>query len=203
MVTATNLTMDANTAWGNNGPALWCDINCQGVTISNNKLHDNTAPGIQFEISTGARIFGNSVWNTPVGRSGIYISNSGGAEVYSNRVYNSAPGVYVYDDYRSDSPAVTNNSVHDNFVIMTADGQLALGFGDYGTGTVASPSSNNTGLNNAFWYPVPESGQQRFRYGSSLFSSIGAFSATAGGAGSTYLSAAQKDQVLADAGITP
>jgi parallel beta-helix repeat protein len=173
------------------------------VTISNNKLHDNTAPGIQFEISTGARIYGNSVWNTRVGYSGIYVSNSGSAEVYSNTVYNSAPGIFVYDDYRSDSPPVTNNSLHDNVVAMTADGQIALGFGDYGTGEVASPSSNNTGLSNAFWYPAPESGQQRFRYGSSTFGSIAAFSATAGGAGSTYLSDAQESSMLANAGITP
>jgi parallel beta-helix repeat protein len=203
MVAASNLTLDTNLAWANNGPGLWCDIGCQGVTISNNKSHDNTAPSIQFEISTGGHIFNNSVWNTPTGSPGIYISNSGSVEVNNNDVYNSAPGIYVYDDNRSDSPPVTNNYVHDNFIAMTVDGQFALGFGDYGTGIVASPSSNNTGLNNAFWYPDPESGQQRFRYGPSTFSTIVGFSTTAGGAGSTYLSNTQEAQLLASTGMSP
>jgi hypothetical protein len=201
MVSATNLTLDSNVAWGNNGPGLWCDIGCQTVTISNNKSHDNTGPGIQFEISTGARIYGNAVWNAQFGQPGIFISNSGSAEVYDNYVYNSAPGIFVYDANRPDSAPVTNNNIHNNFVIMTADGQLGLGYGDYGTGVIALPSSNNTGLNNAFWYPVPESGQQRFEYGSRTFGSIAGFRATAGGAGSTYMSDTQESQVLITAGI--
>src|SRR5262249_13582035 len=36
-----NLTMDGNESYNNNGPGLWCDINCQGVVISNNRVHDN------------------------------------------------------------------------------------------------------------------------------------------------------------------
>jgi parallel beta-helix repeat protein len=200
-VGATNLTLDSNTVFGTYGPALWCDIGCQGVVFSNNRIHDNNAPGILFEISNDAKIFGNYVWNTS-GHPGIFISSSGNTEINDNLVYNSTWGIFLYLDNRPDQKPLVNNFVHDNNIVMAED-EIGLGFGDYGTNQSSDPASNNRGSNNAFWYPRAENGQIRYRYGGTFMASLNAFAATAGGTASRYLSDAEKDQLLTRGGIAP
>ncbi len=63
------LVLDRNEVEGNVGPGLWCDIYCRNVTISHNRVHDNTYAGIMFEISTGAKIFANAAYANGFGRS--------------------------------------------------------------------------------------------------------------------------------------
>jgi parallel beta-helix repeat protein len=203
--TATNLTLDGNTVADTFGMGLWCDIHCANVTISNNKVHDATDVGIHFEISNGAHIFGNAVWNVGSRQQspGIYTSNSGDAEIDHNTVYNTAgAGLFMYDANRPDTGTVQNNYFHDNVVAETVDGgALALGFGDYGNGVATS--TNQRGSNNAFWYPVPEGSAPRYWWGASLqTSSLALFNMTPGGSGtSRYLSNTEKDLALSAAGI--
>src|SRR5262249_36604775 len=59
----TRLSIDHNEVYLNRGHGLWCDIDCQTVTFSDNRVHDNDNDGIKYEISRGARIYGNTVWN--------------------------------------------------------------------------------------------------------------------------------------------
>ena len=202
--TATNLTMDGNTVVDTFGMGLWCDIHCANVTISNNKVHDATDVGIHFEISNGAHIFGNAVWNSGgrQGDPGIYVSNSGDAEVDHNTVYNIAGhALFMYEANRPDTGVVENNYFHDNVVVETVDnGALALGLGDYGNGGVAS--TNEHGSNNAFWYPVPEGTQNRYWWDGTQTYSLASFNTLPGGGGSSrYLSNTEKDQALSAAGI--
>ncbi|MGH9962583.1 MAG: right-handed parallel beta-helix repeat-containing protein, partial [Pyrinomonadaceae bacterium] len=43
---------DGNESYDNDGPGLWCDINCTNLTVRNNRVYRNKA-GIFSEISTG------------------------------------------------------------------------------------------------------------------------------------------------------
>src|SRR6185437_2311552 len=66
---AHNLVMDDNEVNSNNAAGLWCDIKCAGVTYSNNRIHDNATQGISFEISDGASIHDNEVWQNGSGKA--------------------------------------------------------------------------------------------------------------------------------------
>jgi hypothetical protein len=182
MVSATNLTLDGNTVADTFGFGLWCDIHCNSVTMSNNRVHDVNESALFFEVSDHAHIFGNTVWHSGsrYGVAAINVSNSGDAEVDHNLVYDtSGPPLWAYYANRSDTDVFRNNVFHDNTVVLLHD-MLAIGFGDYGSGIATM--SNNRGYGNRFWYP--------------------SFNATPGGGGdSRYLSDAEKDAALAGAGI--
>ena len=81
-----------NTVNHNGGPGVWCDIGCTNVVIRNNRLHDNEQQGIFFEISNGAKIFGNKAWNNGWGfhewcyGADILASSSRNVEIYRNVV---------------------------------------------------------------------------------------------------------------------
>ena len=79
----TNATMDTNVVDDNRGPGLWCDEACGNVTISSNRVYNNTghwrmgpdgSPQIFFEVSEGALIQGDAVWGATGWWPGIYIS---------------------------------------------------------------------------------------------------------------------------------
>lgn len=48
----------------NNKRGIWCDVDCNGVTIENNNVHDNTNTGIFYEISRNAIIRNNTLTNS-------------------------------------------------------------------------------------------------------------------------------------------
>src|SRR5262249_11433104 len=99
-----NLTIDGNESFNNNGPGLWCDINCQGVVFSNNRVHDNQGAGILFEISSGAKIYNNAIWNSGANAPAINISTSANAEVYSNVLAWNNLGIAVFSEDRAYRP---------------------------------------------------------------------------------------------------
>ena len=207
LVAGTGQVVTANTVYGNGGPGLWWDIGSSKATVSGNRVHDNVGPQIHFEISDGASIHDNVVWNT-LGNTtnvGIYISSSGNVEVYNNTVYdpNAATGIQAIDDNRGDKPATSgmNINIHDNNIVQQIDGTPGLKWWDYGSGTISRSASNNHGTNNHFWYAVPESGAPRFEWGPSSFGSLLSFVQTPGGVGSSYLSDAAKNQLLTSLGI--
>jgi parallel beta-helix repeat protein len=135
---ANDVTIDGNNVYLNNGPGIWCDLNCFNMTFSNNNVHHNLGVGIMFEISDGAEIFGNTVWENGWGvnqtgwayNAGILIASSRNANVYDNLVAWNGDGITVIsqcraylDDERTcdvehEWNQVHGNEVHDNVIVL-------------------------------------------------------------------------------------
>jgi hypothetical protein len=205
--------VDGNEIDHNAAPGLWCDINCQNAVFTNNRVHDNAMMGILFEISVGARICNNAVWSNGFGYSawgfggGIVISSSANAEVCSNTVAWNADGITVASQNRSDAPAIgaVGNYVHDNTIAAQDNpsdpySTLAMSWIMDWSGNLFDPASNNRGANNNFWFPTPEVGYTRYAWKGPI-STLAAFVATPGNSNGSYLSSAQKDSLLAAAGM--
>jgi hypothetical protein len=127
---------------------------------------------------------------------GIYISSSGNAEVRWNVVPSSSRGLKAYLQTRCCIPAQgeTNVYFHDNAIVMPPGGDFAILWGDDGSNQITTAS--NHAWNNAIWYPTPENGQARFRWGNQQYSSLAAFAATPGGLGSKYMTPQQATGAL-------
>jgi Right handed beta helix region len=191
--------LDGNDVFANNGPGLWCDIACRGITFTNNRVHDNIGgPGIFFEISEGAEITRNSVWNTSGNWAGIFVSSSSGASVHDNLVAWSSVGISVLLVDRGDRPASAGvgNNVFNNTVVMPREDSIALEWAQYGSGRMYEADANNRASNNAFWYPAEENGQSRFTW-RNRFTRLSEFASTPGGRASRYLSSSDRDRLLA------
>jgi parallel beta-helix repeat protein len=125
----------------NSGPGIWCDIDCSNVTIADNVVHHNLGVGIAFEISDGAEITGNRVWENGWGsaqrpwayEAGILVASSSNAHVHHNVVAWNGDGIAVISQCRAHLAdgrtcdlahpwnAVRGNTVHDNAIIMADD----------------------------------------------------------------------------------
>jgi hypothetical protein len=119
-------------------------------------------------------------------------------------------GILVVSQDRADAPAarrVTDVSVHDNVVVMNKAlgtvGRTGLGWLEDWKSTLYSPQAHNNGTSNAFWFSYGEGSWQRFAWGGvdGGQSFISDFAATPGGRNSRYLSIAERDQALVQAGI--
>jgi len=202
---------DDNEAYDNVGNGLWCDIDCRDITISNNRAYRNTqGAGIAFEISNGAKIFGNSAWSNGSGLgwgwgAGIVVSASANTEVYNNVVAWNQSGISMISQSRPDMPAIgpVNNYVHDNAILMgaAAPESLSLSWLEDWNGPLFAASSNNRGASNTYWYPEPENNSTRFAWKGPI-SHLSDSLATPLGSGS-YLTDAQEQQVLAGHGMLP
>ncbi len=211
--TQQGLTLDANEVHHNLGPGLWLDIHANNATITNNRVHHNRDVGILFEISDGARITDNVVWNNGQTSSrwgwggGIVISSSANAEVARNTLAWNADGIVVISQPRDDAPAggVVGVYVHDNIILQQDDTRVpgerfALAFLQESHGQMFASGANNRGEANRFWYANAESRVYRFAWDRG-YSRLADFKNTPGGRASDYLSAAERDQVLLTAGI--
>lgn len=208
-----SLMADGNEVYANDGPGLWCDIDCAEVVYSNNRVHHNTGPGVFFEISSGARIFGNVVWENGWGftawgwGAGILSSSSRDAEINGNTVAWNADGISVISQDRGEErwKTVKNIHVYDN-VILTEDRpedeyhNLLLAWLQDWTGEMFKPSTDNRGANNRYWHPSPESSASRFAW-DGYKSRLVDFDATPGEQGGRYMSEEEKDREISDAGI--
>jgi parallel beta-helix repeat protein len=203
--------VDGNEIFGNNGPGLWWDGAASNIRIVGNRVHDNAAAGIIYEISTDGRIEGNAVWRNGVEDAewgwgaGILVSSSYGVEVDHNVVAWNGDGISVISQNRSDAPGpVTDISVHDNRV-FGVDGwpdssqNYALAWLQDWSGSLFSAGSNNHGTNNAFWYEGAE-GPSRWAWAGDK-KHLADFGLTPGGAGSAYLSDAEKTSILTARGV--
>jgi hypothetical protein len=206
MVSQNNVVVDGNAFFGNAGPGLWADLNCQHVTYSNNAIYDNERMGILFEISDYGQIFGNRLWNNATAGgdwgwgAGIVVSSSANTEVYQNILAWNPGGISVISQDRQAGIAVSHNSVHDNTIVGTthdaAHLHYALQWLQDWNGPLFASSADNHGANNAYWFPDAEGGDQvRFAWNGPI-THLDDFSNTPGGSGSSYLSDAQKDAVL-------
>jgi hypothetical protein len=202
VVQFTNLVIDQNEVRNNAGPGLWCDIGCQSVTFSNNQVHDNQGAGILYEISSGAKVYANAIWNCSPSAPAINISSSANAEVYSNVVAWNNLGIAVFSEERSNRPSqgTVDINVHDNTILSNGQSALALQWFQRGSGNLFDSGSGNSGSSNAFWFPGEEDGSSRFRW-QRYFSSLNDFKQTPSGANAHYLTLAERDQILSAWGI--
>jgi parallel beta-helix repeat protein len=210
-----HLTIDGNVVSHNRGNGVWLDEDTFDVAISNNRIHHNTRRGIHFEISAGGKIFGNVLWEngwgTPihVDGAGIGISNSSNVEVYSNTLAWNADGIAVLslDRDGTDHDQVTDVFVHDNSTLQedartTNDRKtLALGWIQGWSTQMFDPASNNRGVNNKYWYAIPESSLVRYEWRQTSYSKLTSFNATSGEEGGRYLTLSEKDTLVANTGI--
>jgi parallel beta-helix repeat protein len=213
-----NLLVDGNDVFNNDGTGLWFDIRSGGVTIAGNRVHANRYQGITFEISNGAIVRDNAVWDNGWGNAnwgwgaGIVISSSANAEVYGNTLAWNYADISIIALNRPDGVTPVGNSVHDNTVVrQTVTGDfsqtywknLSLAWLTDGTTAGAAlydPASNNRAWNNQFWYDLPENLSVRFSW-TSQYLNITSFAATPGGSASSYLSTRDMTGRLQAAGI--
>jgi parallel beta-helix repeat protein len=205
------LTFDSNHSHSNNGPGLWCDVDCRDVTYRNNRVWNNTGPGIFFETSVGATITGNRVWANGYAwpywgwGGGIVLSSSAGVTVTTNIVAWNADGISVISQSRGDNPGVRNNYVHDNVIIISprssdpSDKFMLAWQHDHPSGMFDS-AANNRGANNRYWHSQPEPTWARFEWATPK-STLGDFNATPGEQNGRYLTTSEKDTILTQAGM--
>jgi parallel beta-helix repeat protein len=190
---------------------VWCDIQCTHVTYSDNRVHHNSLAGLHLETSSGAKIFGNVVWENgwdDPSRSwnpGIKLAGSSNAEVYANTVAWNASGISVINAPREQARwnAVKDVYVHDNSILSTED-QPALSWiqtDGWAGGTMADPAANNRGANNEYWYGSPEGSVDRFRWTTNRLRTLVEFNATPGEDGGRYLDEARKELINSSASI--
>jgi len=130
------VTFLGNHVHDNDGPGLWCDIDCRDVLYEGNLVENNRDVGIFHEISFKALIRNNMVRRNGLGDRGwfwgadIVLSGSEGVEVTGNTltVAHGRCGIMLIDQGRRDNGKkyrTLNNAVHDNE--MTFEGAACAG----------------------------------------------------------------------------
>ena len=168
----TNLTVENNNSYDNNGPGFWNDINSQTVTYTGNQTSGNVVAGILIEISNGVTITNNTIVNdgfvpgetTIWYGAGILISTASNVTISGNTVTNCMNGIGgIYSD-RGDNPsgvpyALQNVVAGQNTI--TQDTGMAMGVVTEGTedGTTAVYTSmGNNFSGNTFVLTSPSTG---------------------------------------------
>ena len=209
---ARNLIIDGNEAFNNDGPGLWCDIDCDGAVFTNNRAHHNARQGIAYEISHGGTIAGNAVWENGWGFSdwgwgaGILCNTCDSTEIRDNIAAWNADGIVVIAQDRADGGAVVNTYVHDNLIVATdlpdnRYGRFGLAWLTDFPSDVDTPAANNRGERNAYYYPTPEAGFMRFGWPGLETDSLDRFNTTPGEHDGRYVTADEADSRLAERGI--
>jgi parallel beta-helix repeat protein len=207
------LTFDANESYANVGPGLWCDVDSRNVVFRNNRVHHNTRMGIFVEISNGALIEGNRVWEngwhfTGWGYgAGIVAASSRNVEIRNNIVAWNADGISVISQSRTldgIQQFVTNVYVHGNDMMIApqaSDSSMShlLAWQQDWSGSMYSSGSNNRGASNRYWHAKPEPGL-RFEW-SDTYGRLSDFNNTPGESSGRYLTNAEKDTALSSVGI--
>ena len=107
---AHGLVVRRNVARANDGPGLWCDIDCVDVHYVDNIVEDNTGAGIFHEISYAAEIRGNQVRGNGVDApgwvwgAGIQVAASSGVTIEDNVVERNRMGIVGIDQQRESGP---------------------------------------------------------------------------------------------------
>lgn len=205
---ASGLRVIDNDVDANDGPGIWCDIDCHDFTASGNRVSGNTRAGIMFEISDGASVEDNIVWENGWGYptwgwgAGVLISSASNATVKGNLLAWNADGISVVSQIR-DRPggdAVRGVSVVDNTIISDAMGGFMLAWLQDWPGSMYAADSRNAGSGNRFWNESPEPTDCRFEW-SDCLDRLAAFATTPGGSGSEYLSDEAAHVALAETDV--
>jgi len=163
-VLANNWDITGNTVHDNNGPGLWCDINCNGVIFENNTVFNNIT-GIVYEISYNCTIRGNNSYNNgATAGNGFYdstnilISASPGCEVYNNTVSGNN-GIGILQQNRSGDPVTIgphethDTYVHDNTITVNQASGFAAGLSQDVLDQTYFTSRNNRFVHNTYHLP--------------------------------------------------
>lgn len=208
---AKRVTFENNEVYANVGWGLWADYVDGGIVFRGNRIHHNTRGGIHFEISTGALIEGNAVWENGWGHTtwgwgaGIVISSSRNVEVRDNVVAWNGDGIAVVSQNRGGAAnTVANVHVHHNAVAIApqpsdSSASSLLAWQEDWNGVMHNSASNNRGGLNRYWHPNPEPGS-RFEWDGTI-GRLTTFNATPGEEGGAYLTLSARDAVLSAAGI--
>ena len=93
-----NVTVAGNNVSGNDGSGIWFDESCWDMKVIGNTTNDNTATGIQIEISDTAVVAGNVSTGS---RTSIQIINTGNVRIFNNQLGDNADnGVRLRQDER-------------------------------------------------------------------------------------------------------
>ena len=206
-----SVVADHNHVHDNKGKGLWSDASARNVTFTNNRVHHNDRNGIQLELTDGGKVSGNVLWENGHKKprwgwgANILISSSKNVEVTDNVVAWGPDGISIISACRScgnplqaDYDRVTNVSVYHNKILSSdrADGSQSYGLAwlqDW-DGVLFDPASNNSGHDNAYWYPRTEDAN-RYAWGKPI-DILAEFNATRGEDGATYLTDAEKTALV-------
>jgi parallel beta-helix repeat protein len=202
---------EGNTVYDNDGTALWCDGECESITIFNNTLHHNEKGGIFYEISRNGKIYNNIIyengWTYGGGQwtAALRATNCDRCEIYDNAVAWNQAGIGILHTERSEQPYTRNNYVHDNFIYQkdypstqefrSCLQHLALAF------CHVQLDNRNGGSRNKYYYPTAESSAPRYHYHPNSYSDLASFNATPGEVSGAYMTTAQKDATLSAVGV--
>ena len=109
-----NSVINHHTAVGNNGPGIWCDGDCDDVTISAARVYGNSGNGIFYEISKRGLIINNIVYENA--GNGIYISASESCKVFNNLLYANKRGLVLHGVPRK-GHVLKNNLAENNILV--------------------------------------------------------------------------------------
>lgn len=153
----------------NKGPGVWFDVENHGADISSNLIEDNENQGIFYEISSGGRIFWNtvrrnlSVMDVGAHAGSIDISNSSDTEVFENVVSDTVNGILLRQDGRRiEEGAIRNVGVRRN-IVQIEDGHNGLLASHVLDISEWTERSGNTFAANTFH--VDDLGARRFKWG--------------------------------------
>lgn len=206
MTVMVRLTITGNEVNNNDGWGLWCDIDCRDTTISDNRVHHNTRVGISYEISSRGTITGNVVWDNGHAVSGwgqgagIVCQNCTATTIADNLIAWCPDGIAIVEQEREIIDRVEQVVVRSNTVVG-ADRTVALGWlTDRAPEYLFRPSARNQGAENRYWFGDREGEVERFAWEGPRLG-LAAFNATPGEEAGRYLSDAERDQILALAGV--
>lgn len=120
-------TIKNHVAQNNYGSGIWCDIDCNDVTIESSKAQQNDGMGIFYEISKNALIKNNIVSGNKL--HGIYISASEDCKVLNNVAFANMRGIVVHGVPRSafgKKYFLKNNLVENNILANNSHADLVM-----------------------------------------------------------------------------
>jgi hypothetical protein len=205
-----------NLAENNVGPGLWCDIMCRDAVFDANEAHHNSRAGIMYEISDGATISNNALWENGWGfpnfgwGSGILVSSAKNVDVFGNVLAWNADGLIAIEQNRSETEwknpgnRMLNVHFHDNLVAATDCGTNCyasawLDDSNFGT-KLYDASRNNRGTSNDYWYGTAEGNAVRFSWLPD-YELLAAYNASPGEENGAYVTTEAKNAALTAAGI--
>jgi hypothetical protein len=198
-------------------PGSGIDAEGKDVTLVANRIHHTRGNGISLQYCDGALIEGNAVWETGWGPpprgwgfdAGLLLYAVRNVEVRQNRVAWNGDGITIIShDVGPQWSSMFNIFVHDNVIVGGNDPRdgfwdILLGWlSDDPTTDLYAATSNNRGARNLYWDTLPEGKGGRFNWGNNDgITMLSQFNLTPGEDGGRYLTFAEKDALLSDAGV--